>query len=97
MRGKSLNTTTSIKDFSGNIFRDEKKIVLRWIEYFDDLLNPVKAIPTDTCNTIDFRKEEVFTLTEMAVAIRGLKTGKAAGEDEIRPEMLKALNEKGVR
>ena len=32
----------------------------------------------------------------MAAAIRGLNSGKAAGEDEIRPEMLKALNG-GVR
>ena len=48
-------------------------------------------------DTIDFGKEEVFTLTEVTAAIRGLKSGKAAGEEEIRPEMLKALNEKGVR
>ena len=33
----------------------------------------------------------------MAAAIRGLKSGKDAGEDEIRPEMLKALNEEGIR
>ena len=94
---KSLSTTTSIKDSTENILRDEKKIISRWREYFEDLLNPVRATPTDTCDTIDFRKEEVFTLTEVAAAIRGLKSRKAAGEDEIRPKMLKALNEEGLR
>ena len=33
----------------------------------------------------------------MAAAIRGLKSGKAADEDEIRSKMLKALNGEGVR
>jgi len=43
--------------------------------------------------TIDmFREEEVFTAREVAAAIGRLKSGKAAGEDEIRPEMLKSLN-----
>ena len=32
----------------------------------------------------------------MATAIKGIKSGKAAGEDEIRPEMLKALTGKGI-
>ena len=32
----------------------------------------------------------------MVAAIRELKCGKAGGEDEIRPEMLKALNGEGV-
>ena len=45
---------------------------------------------------INFGKEEVFKFTEVAAAIRGLKSGKAAGEDEIRLKMLKALNG-GVR
>ena len=30
----------------------------------------------------------------MATAIKGIKSGKTAGEDEIRPEMLKALTVK---
>ena len=47
--GKSLSTTTSIKDSTGNILRD-KKILSRWKEYFKDLLNPVRATPTDTCD-----------------------------------------------
>ena len=29
-------------------------------------LNPVRATRTDICDTIDFWKEEVFTLTEVA-------------------------------
>ena len=49
------------------------------------------------CITIYFEKEEIFKFTEVAAAIRGLKSGKAADEDEIRLEMLKALNGYGVR
>ena len=37
------------------------------------------------------REEEVFTAAEAATAIKGIKSEKAAGEDEIRREMLKAL------
>ena len=59
------------------------------------MLNPAKSTPTDTFNLINFEKEEgeVFILTEVAAAICGLKSGKLAGEDKIRPEILKALNE----
>ena len=32
----------------------------------------------------------------MATAIKGIKSGKAAGEDEIRPEMLKVLTGEGI-
>ena len=59
-------------------------------------MNPKKATPTDTCDSIDFEKEEVFKLTKVAAAIRGLKSGKAAAENETRPEMLKALNGKKI-
>ena len=96
MREKSLGTTISIRDSTGNILRDEKEILLQWGECFEDLLNSVRATPTGTCATIDFGKEN-FKLTEVAVAIRGLKSGKAAGEDKIQLEILKALNGEGVR
>ena len=38
---------------------------------------------TDTCDTIDFGNKEVFTLTEVAAAIRGLKSEKSTGADKI--------------
>ena len=36
--------------------------------------------------------EEVFTAAKMATAINEIKPGKSVGEDEIRPEILKALS-----
>ena len=41
-------------------------------------------------------EDEVFTAAEVATVIKGIKSGKAAGEDEIRPEMLKALTGGGI-
>ena len=45
---------------------------------------------------IHLRKEEVFTAAEVATAVKGIKSRKAAGEDEIRPEMLKVLTREGI-
>ena len=59
---------------------------------FEDLLNPVKASTRDT----HLGEDEVFTAAEVATAIKGIKSGKAAGENEIRLEMLKALTGEGI-
>ena len=58
LRGKNSSITTSSKDSAGNIVRDEKEILSRWREHFEDLLNLVTATPisTDTCVAIDFGK-----------------------------------------
>ena len=97
LRGKRSNATASIKDSAGSILKDENEILSRWREYFEDLLNPVKATTNDTQVMIHLGEEEVFTAAEVATAIKRLKSGKAAGEDEIRPEMLKALDWEGIR
>ena len=41
-------------------------------------------------------EEEVFTAAEVTTAIKRMKSGIAAGEDEIRTEMLKALTGEGI-
>jgi len=59
-------------------------------------LNPVKATNDDTHEPICFGEENVFTASKVTAAIGRLKSGKAAGEENIRPEMLKALNSEGI-
>ena len=88
--------TYSIKDSDGNISTDKNKILPQWKEYFEDLLNPAKASTRDTEEVKYLGEEKVFTAVEVATAIKGIKSGKAAGEDEIRPKMLKALTGEGI-
>ena len=80
----------------GNILTDENEILSRQREYFEDLLNPVKASTRDTHEVTHLEDDEVFTAAEVATVNKGIKSGKAAGEDEIRPEMLKALTGEGI-
>ena len=75
---------------------NENDILSRWREYFEDLLNPVKTSARDTHEVTHVGKDEVFTAAEVATAIKEIKSGKAAGEDEIRSEMLKALTGEGI-
>ena len=71
LRGKRSSITYSIKDSEGNILTNENEILSRWKEYFEDLLNPVKASTRDTHEVIHLGEDEVFTGAEVATAIKG--------------------------
>ena len=45
---------------------DEHEILSRRREYFEDLLNPVKALTRDTHGVTHFEEEKVFTAAEVA-------------------------------
>ena len=67
----------------------------QWGEYFSDLVSPVNATPTQ------IHQEQVgediqITEADVNAVTKLLKTGKAPGEDDITPEMLKAVNMPGV-
>ena len=59
-------------------------------------MNPVKASTRDTHEVTHLGEDEVFTAAEVATAITGIKSGKVASDDKIRPEMLKALTGEGI-
>ena len=60
------------------------------------LLNLVSASTHDIQEVIHLEEEESFTSTEAVTATKEMKLGKTAGEDEILPEMLKALTGEGI-
>ena len=71
--GYATGVTYSIKDSAGNILADENEILSRWREYFEDLLNPVKASNRDPYKVIHLGEDEVFTAAEVATPIKGIK------------------------
>jgi len=96
LRGKRSNFSSFLKDPSSNILSDENEIVSTWRKCFKDFFKLTQAKNDDTHEQICFWEEEVFTAREVAAAISYLKSEKAAGEDKIRPELLKALNSKEI-
>ena len=82
-----------LRDKQGSILNDENAILERWEEHFEELLNPTSASPPRP--ELLIRAETKLDVDEVWRAIHRLKSGKAAGVDEIRPEMLKALGGKG--
>ena len=49
------------------------KSFLRWKECFEDFLNPIKAWTGDTHKVTHYEEKEVFTVAEVATAIKGMK------------------------
>ena len=93
---QKTSSTTHIKDSQGNLLTTTEEQQARWVEHFSAVLNrppPVVEadVPTNTpildINTAPPDKDEIKK------AINSLKTGKAAGPDDIPPEALKATND----
>ena len=85
-----------IGDSNGVTLKDQDAILIRWREYFGDLLNPIDVIPTQI-HEEQVREDIQITEADVNAIIKSLKTGKALDKDDIRPEMLKVMNMHGVR
>ena len=75
-------------------FSDSKRVVARWSEHFQKLLNVPGDIDHEALDNIPQRiiktsLDEIPTMDEMAKAIAGLKDGKAPGGDGIPAEVWK--------
>ena len=77
LRGKRSSNTYSIKDSAGDILTNDNEIFSRWREYFEDLLNPVKASTRDTHKVPHLVEDKVFTAAEVATAIKRDKIWKS--------------------
>nr|CAH7761708.1 unnamed protein product [Callosobruchus chinensis] len=96
IRDKKPLRSSAVKDKQGNTLTDLKDMEMRWKEYFHELLcteDPEKPVKQQIGN-ID-SDPETIEMYELLEAIQKIKVGKAAGHDNIKPEIIKALGPKG--
>ena len=79
----------SIKDKNGKLLHDKDKILERWKEYIGDLFHDNRPEMPTISNT----EGPPILKSEIEIALKKMKNGKAAGGYEITSEMLKALGE----
>ena len=80
----------------GELLTRTGDIVGRWKEHFEELLNPANMSLGEGAAPEDFGVFAPISLAEVTKVVKKLLGGKAPGVDEIRPEMLKALDTVGL-
>uniref|UniRef100_A0A669C209 Reverse transcriptase domain-containing protein n=1 Tax=Oreochromis niloticus TaxID=8128 RepID=A0A669C209_ORENI len=94
-RGKRCSTCT-VYSAGGALLTSTEKIVRRWKEYFEDLLNPTDTSSEEEAESGDEGNDPPISGVEVTEAVKQLLGGRAPGVDEVRPEFLKALDVVGL-
>jgi len=86
------STATTIKDKNGNNLTEETDILNRWTEYCSELYNYQSKGDTSILTNQESTNDDNFPILreEVENAIKSLKTGKSAGNDNIPAELLKS-------
>ena len=96
LRKGGQQSIRAMKDSSGKILTKEGDIPKRWQEYFAEMYNPMAGGQgTQAGHAADGSNQ--LSMAEATTAMKSLRSDKAAGIDEIRPEMLKALSPCGTQ
>ena len=86
---KYVKRGSVLKDKNGALITDNNTVLHVWETYFKELLNKTEDSELEHPSSVREKTEVVeITDTEMMVAMKKMKKGKATGLDEIRVEML---------
>ncbi|VDO68129.1 unnamed protein product [Schistosoma curassoni] len=92
LTGKYSKPERPVKDEEGGPITEIQQQRNRWVEYFEKLLNrlvPMNPHDIEAAHTDLPRDFNPPTTKEITMAIRQIKSGKAAGPDNIPAEALK--------
>ena len=90
---RSNQGSNCICDKNGQMLFDAEDITNRWVEYVEDLYFDERGTLPDIMND----DGQTILQSEVEGVIKDMKIGKASGNDEITTEMLKALNDVGIK
>ena len=93
---QDIGQITNIKDKDHQVIRDPPAILRRWNEYFSSISN--EEFPHPPIHSADpiLGPTPLITSTEVGVAIKKMKNGKATGPDDIPAEVWKLLGREGI-
>ena len=93
---EQLGNVNAIKNKQGKVLFEGKDILIRWAEYFKELLNREnEREKLETIKKTEGPIKEVST-EEVRKAIKKMKAGKATGPSDTSIELIKALDEYGI-
>ena len=102
IRKEKTEVNEYIKSKKGEILTENKEIMDRWKEHFEELLNaseehtPEEPTQKQKESDKELVVEEKITIKELQEVIKNLKNGKAPGEDKITTEMIKKMGTEGT-
>jgi hypothetical protein len=101
LRKKTKVKIDAIRDKKGTLLKEEEEQLLRWKEYFEELLNVESEIKEEKEEkgaewATDWDQDVCPKEEEVAKAIDSLKSFKAAGPDGIMAEVLKVMGQSGL-
>lgn len=86
----------TVFDRGGELLTRTGDIARQWKEHFEELLNASNMSSKEEEEVEDSGETSPISKAEVTEVAKMLVSGKAPGVDEIRPEMLKALNINGL-
>ena len=100
--GPSQRSAAPIRNLQGELLTDNEAINKRWSEHFEQLLNRPSSIDPSVIKEIPERPlctdlDDLPTENKVEEAIKELQCGKAAGPDDIPPEVFKSGGQLLVR
>uniref|UniRef100_A0AAR2LU20 Reverse transcriptase domain-containing protein n=1 Tax=Pygocentrus nattereri TaxID=42514 RepID=A0AAR2LU20_PYGNA len=95
--GKDVQQVRLIKDREGNVLVSEQRVLSRWKEYFEELMNEENERERRTTGgEIVDQEVQRISKVEVRAALKRMKNGKAVGPDDIPVEVWRCLGEKAV-
>ncbi|XP_047109654.1 uncharacterized protein LOC124779239 [Schistocerca piceifrons] len=93
---KDLTAIKQMKDKTGIILHDHGKIINRWLNYFEKLLNEENVRVKSEEGGANEGLTKDISGDEVELAVEKMKNGKAVGPDQIPVEVWKCLGKKGI-